>query len=323
MEPKQKTTMNDISTFNLFEMVNKELSSTTADPAAHMPALPEDVGEFLGKLSILQGVPVHYLIPNERFLQLSDVEIVVDKHNNILKEGAAANSADARKIIVERGALKLFYLDPEWIQCLLNGALSIADDDDKKLLSKAMEGKYAALVHYNQVKDQIKKQINGRYTPKEYEEELKKRLTGRNLVYGNPAPTDAQKDWAYTGFIIRSSVISSWTGVEVIASGTIGKKTNQPLRVVRVDKLADNTVLCICEGTITDVEITQPAETIYLDTRQLNLPGVPQRGNGILDINKIVNPTPHLLNSEMKNSAALTEKLLSKPLKTKLKIIRN
>ena len=117
--------------------------------------------------------------------------------------------------------------------------------------------------------------------------------------------------------------MSTWTGVEVVARGTIGKAKDQPLRVVRVDKLADNTVFCICEGIITEVEITQPAETIYLDTKQLKLASVPQRGNnGVLDISKIINPTPHLLHSKMENSAVFTENLLSKPLKTKLTIIR-
>jgi len=316
--------MSDINTFNLFNLVNEQLNSETADQAAHMPPLPEDAGEFLGKLSMLQGVPVHYLIPNERFLQLTEVEINVDGNNNMIKEGASLKGADAKKIIVERGALRLFYVDPEWVQCLLNGALSIADDDDKELLRKAMEGKFAALVHYNEVKEQVKNQINGLYTPKEYEYELKKRLAERNLVYNDPSPTQAQQEWTYTGFIIRSSVISAWTGVEIVASGTIGKKNNQALRVVRVDKLADNTVLCICEGVITEVEITQPAETIYLDTRQLSLTHVPQRGDdGVLDINKIVNPTSHLRHSKMADSATLTSILLSKPLKTKLTITRN
>lgn len=315
--------MKDIRSFNLFDMVNDQLNSTTADPAAHMPPLPEDVGEFLGKLSMLQGVPVHYLIPNERFLQLTEVEINVDRHNKIVADHLVAGRADVQKITVERGALKLFYIDPEWVQCLLNGALSIADDDDVKLLTKAMEGNFAALVHYNEVKDQVKKQINGRYTPAEYENELKERLKQRNLVYGNPSPTDAQKNWSYTGFIIRSSVISTWTSVEIIAKGTIGKETDKALRVVRLDKLANNTVLCICEGVITEVEITQPAETIYLDTTQLQMGHVPQRNNGVLDITKIINPTPHLLNSKMADSATLTNTLLSKPLKTKLTIKRN
>ncbi|MEO7216114.1 hypothetical protein [Mucilaginibacter sp.] len=311
--------MSEPISFNLFADVKTKLDKPATTPT---PPLPDTAGEFLGKLSMLQGVPVHYLIPNERFLQINEVVVNLNKFGNIIPEESAENAASTIKI--EQGALKLFYIDPEWVQCLLNGALSVSADDGKELLGMAMKGDFAALVHYNEVKDGILRQISNRYTPAELEEELKKRLEERNLVYKSPTPSVAQTDWRYSGFIIRSSIISSWTGVEVIASGKLKETdtTVSPRRVIRVDKLANNTVLCICEGIITDVEITQPGETIYMDTKQLTT-GAPQRERiGVLDISKIINPTPHLLHSQVENSAKLTESLLSKPLKTKLTITR-
>ncbi|MGH7121737.1 MAG: hypothetical protein ACREFP_22560 [Acetobacteraceae bacterium] len=77
-----------------------------------MPALPEDARTWLGRLTLLYGVPFQYLVPDEKMLQAE--------------------------------SLRFFYVDPLWMEALFDGALSIGRPEDvRRLLNKAMAGTYA------------------------------------------------------------------------------------------------------------------------------------------------------------------------------------
>jgi hypothetical protein len=292
-------TKNDTNRLNLFDTVSKRLAEEKSE--AFMPAIPDEVTTFLGKLSMLDGVPIHNIIPHESYLPIKSF---IDGQTR-----------------VEQGGFKFFYIDPEWIAALLNGALSIADDNDELLLQEAMLGKYAARVYYNETKEKIKRQIAGLYTPDEFEAQLTARLKQKGL--DSPAPTIAQQNWNYTGFFIRSAIIENWTGVQIIAKGTYGSGEAIPRRVVKTEKIARDTIFCICEGTITEIEITQPPEAIHFDKDML--PGITLRsGNtGVLDINKLVASKANLLEGNLNTSAAFAMQALSKPAKATLTINRS
>lgn len=55
--------------------------------------IPEDIGEWLGRVMLLYGVPFNYLVPDEAMLPPESV--------------------------------RFFYLDPGWMKCLLEGACSV------------------------------------------------------------------------------------------------------------------------------------------------------------------------------------------------------
>lgn len=283
--------------FNLFNLVSERLR-IAGETEKYMPPVPEEVSSFLGKLSMLEGVPLYNIIPSDKYLPKEETENI------------------------EKGALRLFYLDPEWVAGLLSGALSLAGDTDNVLLTKAMDGIYAAEVHYNDTKEKIKRQITGLYTPAAFEEQLKARLAQKHLVYGDPSPTPAQSNWLYTGFFIRSSIISTWTSVEIVAKGTYDASEPVPRRVVKLEKLAHDTIFCICEGNITEIEITQPPETIHFDNKRLGKNPPMRSATGVLDISEIVKPRGLLMLGDGPTSAKLATKLLSEPLKSKLTITR-
>ncbi|RYD86142.1 MAG: hypothetical protein EOP54_30805, partial [Sphingobacteriales bacterium] len=217
--------------FNLFKQVRDIIKD---DTSAGMPPVPDTVADFLGKLSMLEGVPVQNLVPNINYLPLG--YDAVDK--------------------TEIGAFKLFYLDPEWVQSLLCGALSLADEQSTLLLRGAMDGTYAAKVHYNDTKEKIIRQIAGLYEPAAFDAELKRRIEEKHLEYGNPeAVTNSQSNWSFTGFFIRSSIIKQWRGVQVIASGFDDDNQHRPRRVVRLMNLSADTMFCLCEGVIKDTSL--------------------------------------------------------------------
>lgn len=280
--------------YNLFKKVSDELIK---DKEAGSPPLPAEVTTFLGKLSLLEGVPLHNLIPDEGYLPLTVVNGV------------------------EQGSLKIFWLDPEWIESLLNGAISIADDNDGMMLKRAMEGKYTAQMFYDEAKQKAIATLDNDHKGEEFETELKAKLHARGLTYGDPSPTTAQTNWQYTGFAMRSSIIAQWEGLSVLAYGTdVSSKAQRQLRIVRLERVASDMLYCICEGLVDSIEITQPNETVYFDTDRLTNPPKRQPDLGVLDIKQII--AQRSANGPI-NSAAFAHQMLAKPLKTRLKITRD
>lgn len=98
-------------TINLFEALNdKTTRDRILDRAA--PEIPEDAKTWLGRLTLLYGVPFQYLVPDERMLPPE--------------------------------SLRFFHVDPLWMEALLDGALSVGRPEDVRLLlNKAMAGTYA------------------------------------------------------------------------------------------------------------------------------------------------------------------------------------
>jgi hypothetical protein len=286
---------------NIYDLVNQRLAKP--DTADH-PDIPADVRTFLGNLGMLNGVPIYYLIPDERYLPMQTSPI---------------NGQP-----VEQGAFKFFWLDKEWMECLMDGALSIGGDSDRELLlTKAMGGDYVAEVYLAGKKDRLAKQLYGAYSPDELKTQFDTRIQ-RYLNNGRPEPTRAQNNWCYTGFLMRSSLISSWPGVEVIAQGNDPNEDGmpsgeiRPLQLVRMELIAPDTLFCICEGIISEVEIKQPAEALHfgfddtyqVDGKKLAISAADNFcSGGVIDITKLVSDLSTI------NSAQLAEELVAKPLK--------
>jgi hypothetical protein len=287
--------------FDLFDLIIKRLQDPDMQDG---PDIPADVRSFLGKLGMLNDVPIYYIIPDERYLPMQTSPI------------------NGRP--VEQGAFKFFWLDKEWIECLMDGALSIGGDDDRELvLTKAMGGNYVAEVYLQEKKNRLTKQLYGAYPPEEFKKQYDTRIQ-KYLNNGQPDPTRAQNNWCYTGFLMRSSLISGWPGVEVIAQGNDPNEEGQPsgqlrpLQLMRMDLIAPDTLFCICEGIISNVEIKQPAEALHfgmddnymVNGTKVNISAPDNMcSGGVIDVLK--------LSSDLhtKNSAQLAEQMVAKPLK--------
>ena len=249
-----------MAAYNLFEDVAKELENF--NPEEYAPEIPKEIRLFLGRLSMLYDVPSQYLVPDEQLLQKE----ISNKKSETTKEGVETE---------ECGSLRFFFLDPEWIQCLLNGALSIGPlSDVKVMLTKAMGGLYLSEAFKLDVINRLKKQLSDSYSKEDFETEMKTRLNkkmhgnqGKELLKPPPPEsiTSAQKNWRYTGFLLRSSLVSGWKGLEVQAKGkdTYDGKKIRELQIVRWERLADDTIFCLCEGFITEVVLIEPPEGLH------------------------------------------------------------
>jgi hypothetical protein len=264
--------------YNLFSDLKLQIDdSTYFNIEKYAPEVPDNIRIFIGRLSMLHGVPFHYIVPDERLLV---------KYRN---------AVDGTKEEEECGAFRFFWIDPMWVESLLDGALSIGESEDVEiLLKKAMEGNYMAEAFKNEMVAKFRKQLSGSYSLKEFRIEMLKRMKLKGIrVTENgsqqvseslddlsaggkvpveefdkiPEPTNAQNNWRFTGFLIRSSLISGWPGLEIQAYGkdqlTDIDSSVHELQLVRMEKIGEDTFFCLCEGIITKVVITQPPENLH------------------------------------------------------------
>lgn len=192
-------------------------------PSHKKPALPtnnvipETVSEWLGKLFLLHGVPNDYLIPHPHYL-ISSLQSEL-KHE----------------------AIGLFYLDYDWVEALINGALSIVPFDDTPSL-------------LNQIK-------SGSLLP----ENLKINKNVLDLLpeesKAKDIPLPKRIDQHITGFLFRSQLVSGWKGIKIYAKDSSDNWMTTPLRL---EKLDEDTLLCLFVGKFSKIAIIQPPEGTHL-----------------------------------------------------------
>jgi hypothetical protein len=244
--------------YNLFTDLKKQLDDNTHfNLKAFEPEVPPEVRLFLGRLSMLHGVSPEYLVPDEKLLP----KFREEKQND-------------ETVKIEHGALRFFWIDPAWIECLLDGALSVGPDADREfLLTQAMRANYMAEVFQKEQIERFKKQLSGSYRPSEFKAEMLERVKAKGInIKGDDvteiaAPTNAQDNWRFTGFLLRSSLIAGWRGIEIEAKGKDSAADPQSairtLQLVRMERIAPDTLFCLCEGIITSIVINQPPENLH------------------------------------------------------------
>lgn len=144
---------------------------------------------------------------------------------------------DARMLPPE--SLRFFFVDANWVDRMIDGALSIG-------LSTALDQIYTK-AWYAEIYDRVQVAVA----------RLRDRLRGK--------PSSAEAPSVITGCLLRSTVVSSWPGLEVSATqggdAVSGGGTELPL--LRVDHLADDLLLVLVAGVPDDVLFTEPGEALH------------------------------------------------------------
>ncbi|TPX64270.1 hypothetical protein SpCBS45565_g06023 [Spizellomyces sp. 'palustris'] len=155
----------------------------------------------------LHNIPAHYLIPDPAFLG--------------------------------KESLRFFYIDRNWTDALLDGALSIAnhmDPDDH------------VRTH---IKDMLKTYLSTAIDPQiaNYPPQLP--------VYG---------------FLLRSAIVTAWPDLEVRAPWTDAAAQAGRLEVIRLENIAKDTMLCLLDrapsqpgGQLPSIRLSQPAHQQYFE----------------------------------------------------------
>jgi hypothetical protein len=130
-------------------------------------------------------------------------------------------------------SIRFFYLDPGWMKCLLEGACSVGR-------SSTMDGLLDQHLR-NHFLDHAGKKA-------------------REVRAGQ----QGDLHWPLSGFLLRSLVVEGWQGLEMQAAGVDGQGNRlDPLEPLRIDRLHPEIMLCIFNGKVTDIEITQPPEGLH------------------------------------------------------------
>ena len=93
--------------------------------------MPQDIGEWLGRLLLLYGVPFNYLVPEEGMLPPESI--------------------------------RFFYLDPGWMKCLLEGACSVGKSSSlDELFDQKLRNRFLDLAGQkaSEVRSRIKAELN-------------------------------------------------------------------------------------------------------------------------------------------------------------------
>ena len=179
------------------------ISGEKPKPANEQVKIADDLVEWIARLVLLYPVPFHYLIPHQSLLPPE--------------------------------SLRFFHLDDNWVNALVDGALSIAvrNDADQKVASRSeLQATLSKIVYQHRL-----------------------RLQGKHPEFN---PTERYMDVYKSGFLLRSRVVSGWPGVEVTAKTSAPDQTLP--RILRFDQIADGVLFCLARGTVEEVTFREPRE---------------------------------------------------------------
>ncbi|WP_299210111.1 hypothetical protein [uncultured Dokdonia sp.] len=194
----------------LIQFLGESTSSTEKIEPNTTAAIPEEVHSFLTELYKLNGVPFSYLVPHEFYLE----------KEHLGKERPYS------------GTMAVFYLDPNWIEALLDGALSIGrlkntDSILEQVISEGLIDGYVDQKSKENTKDIDVRVLN------------------------------------VTGFLLRSDIVSGWRGLEILAYDI----DNNLLPALRFERIDDDIFLGIFNGNIASITVRQPFEGLHFGVK--------------------------------------------------------
>lgn len=176
---------------------------------------PQEIQDWIVQLKILKGVPLSALIGDEKQLPPESI--------------------------------RFFYLDGNWTDQMINGALSIGAGDEKA-------------VHIN---DSFLSDFHviGR---KNIHCSRKNCIHINQLQFYKPNFDLAEEyDNVITGFIMRSRLVRLWKGLESTALDGYGRK----LDILRMEELSGEIMLCLYQGEIAALQLKEPKEGLRFGTQ--------------------------------------------------------
>ena len=177
----------------------RALGAETPEPP---PVPPRPLIDWLATLCLLYGVPFDYLV------------------------------ADAQMLPTE--SLRFFYVDQNWLNRLIDGALSVAIQSSREAVFNETfyEAVYAA----------VQKRV------------VEMRPSLRNTPPNAAAPLDGTR----TGLLFRSVVVSGWPGLEINATAA-----GVPVEILRRERLSSEVMLVLVNGVPDLVVVVEPGEGLH------------------------------------------------------------
>ncbi|WP_106743597.1 hypothetical protein [Yoonia maritima] len=220
--------------------------ATAADP------MPDDLANWLTHLENLVGVPFNYLLPDSKMLPPE--------------------------------TLRQFHIDPNWINALIDGAMSIGRHfESQNALGLAQQAEHANLLSARSQTAEMKQMLRQTQLSQIPKRELPARAYAKMQkmcsTQGVATPVALAQAPVMTGFLLRSKVVRGWPSMDVAGypSGASPYDNNLnskvkvvPLDIVRLVQLSDDVLFGIFKGELFELVFHQPAEAIHCGFDQIN-----------------------------------------------------
>lgn len=164
----------------------------------------DPVATWLGRLLLLYQVPFTHLVPDQAMLPPE--------------------------------SLRFFYVDRNWLDAMLDGAVSIGMQSSRDTFLQQIIGDVVNTAAYD------------------FLETVRENLPG-----SGPAPPSAGAD-AMTGLLLRSDLVSGWPNLGVRACNGVARGA-ELMKTLRMDHLAPGVLLCLFSGVPARVELAEPQES--------------------------------------------------------------
>ena len=172
-------------------------------PVNEQVKIADDLIEWIARLVLLYPVPFHYLVPHQSLLPAE--------------------------------SLRFFHLDDNWVNALVDGALSITVCNlaDQSVAQRSeLQAALSKIVYQHRLRLQGK---TPEWDPKERYMEIDK-----------------------SGFLLRSRIVSGWPGIEVTVK-TDAQDQTLP-KILRFDQIAEGVLFCLARGCVQEVTFREPRE---------------------------------------------------------------
>lgn len=180
------------------------IAGSKPKPVSEQITIAEDLVEWIARLVLLYPIPFHYLVPHQSLLPAE--------------------------------SLRVFHLDDNWVNALVDGALSVAvrNFTTQSAASRAeLQAALSKIVYQHRL-----------------------RLQGKNPEW---KPTERYMDIPKSGFLLRSRIVSGWPGIEVTAKTNATQEQTLP-KILRFDQIAEGVLFCLARGTVEEVTFREPRE---------------------------------------------------------------
>jgi hypothetical protein len=138
-------------------------------------------------------------------------------------------------------SFRFFHIDQNWLLRLVEGAVSAGVGSSRD-----------AIAILSQVDAVVSAAADKAVA-------VRSELRGKTAPAADPTPT-----LIWTGFLLRSTVVSGWVGLEISAYDA----NDKPLTLLRIDRLSPTVLFCLIQGVPAKIDLMEPPETLHFGVLQ-------------------------------------------------------
>lgn len=185
-------------------------------------AIDLEATNWLGQLSLLRDVPINYLVPDEKMLPAESI--------------------------------RFFYLDPNWVESLLDGAISVGLNSyipQEKTIQNSLH-QAAKPVLENKIYDSA--------------------ATIRPGLLGISQIPELSIRTVITGFILRSFLVNNIPGLEIIPYVKSKKGAPEKTKILKMEKFGSDsdTLICFVKGELCEMVIREAPEALHYGIEKID-----------------------------------------------------